>query len=109
MTRFFNKVRAGSDWDHKVSLQEKYGTKEDAYIPFRGDLTHEYFHDIWSNVHYGYVGRAAGLQERLNAAGTALPEASQASRKSKLTNGSPDGDAQASQAARPMSATAAWT
>jgi len=64
MKRFYDKVKEDSDWDHKGSLQKRFGTNTDAFIPFRGDVANEYFHDIWSNVHYGYVGRAAGLDER---------------------------------------------
>jgi hypothetical protein len=34
-------------------------------FPIRGDTEHEYFFDIWSNIHYGYVGRAGGFSEFL--------------------------------------------
>jgi hypothetical protein len=57
-------VKSGGDWDHKPKLYRKLSlTKTDKHFPFRGDTQHEYFYDIWSNVHYGYVGRAAGFSE----------------------------------------------
>lgn len=51
--------RVGQDrpWDHKPIIQQKFGGvrhKQGGY---------DYFYDIWSNIHYGYVGRAAGLSE----------------------------------------------
>ncbi|MHC8321767.1 polymorphic toxin type 44 domain-containing protein [Pseudomonas sp. GB2N2] len=52
--------RVGQDrpWDHKPKLRLMYS----------GDVWHKqgkyiYFYDIWSNIHYGYVGMAGGLSE----------------------------------------------
>lgn len=44
-------------WDHKPILAKKY---KSVYHK-QGD--YDYFYDIWSNIHYGYVGRAGGLSE----------------------------------------------
>lgn len=57
------KVRPGGDWDHKPKLDQMLGLGKDKdyYFPIRGDNQHEVFYDIWSNIHYGYVGAAAGL------------------------------------------------
>ncbi|NUU35437.1 polymorphic toxin type 44 domain-containing protein [Pseudomonas sp. C2B4] len=51
--------RVGQDrpWDHKPKIRRTIGGiwhKQGKY---------EYFYDIWSNIHYGYVGRAGGLSE----------------------------------------------
>ncbi|GFM75093.1 hypothetical protein PSCICM_09120 [Pseudomonas cichorii] len=51
--------RVGQDrpWDHKPILSKLFGGiwhKQGEY---------DYFYDIWSNVHYGYVGVAGGLSE----------------------------------------------
>ncbi len=51
--------RVGQDrpWDHKPILSKRFGGiwhKQGEY---------DYFYDIWSNVHYGYVGVAGGLSE----------------------------------------------
>jgi len=60
---WWNAVRTHAKWDHKPKLEDKFGLKEsgDYYFPIRGDTEHEYFYDIWSNIHYGYVGSAAGF------------------------------------------------
>ncbi|WP_241150813.1 polymorphic toxin type 44 domain-containing protein, partial [Pseudomonas viridiflava] len=44
-------------WDHKPIIRRTIGGiwhKQGKY---------DYFYDIWSNVHYGYVGMAGGLSE----------------------------------------------
>ncbi|WP_458736808.1 polymorphic toxin type 44 domain-containing protein [Pseudomonas chlororaphis] len=51
--------RVGQDrpWDHKPKIRNTIGGiwhKQGKY---------EYFYDIWSNIHYGYVGMAGGLSE----------------------------------------------
>ncbi|MCP2066467.1 polymorphic toxin type 44 domain-containing protein [Pseudomonas laurylsulfatiphila] len=43
----FSQVGQNMEWDHKPHKQGKY----------------EYYYDIWSNIHYGYVGIAGGLSE----------------------------------------------
>lgn len=60
---WWNAVRSHAMWDHKPKLEEKFGLKKsnDYYFPIRGDTEHEYFYDIWSNIHYGFVGSAAGF------------------------------------------------
>lgn len=60
---WWDAVRDHARWDHKPKLENKFKLKEsdDYYLPIRGDTEHEYFYDIWSNIHYGYVGSAAGF------------------------------------------------
>lgn len=52
------RVGQNRPWDHKLKIKQKFG----------GDVYHkqgayDYFYDIWSNIHYGYVGIAAGFSE----------------------------------------------
>jgi len=56
-------VRTGGPWDHKWKLDSmlELGKTNDYFFPIRGDLEYEYYYDIWSNIHYGYVGRAIGF------------------------------------------------
>lgn len=72
--RWFLQVRQGGPWDHKPILQKMYlsmgspprpfGMMGKAFhFPIRGDLFHEYYYDIWSNIHYGYVGTKCGFDE----------------------------------------------
>ena len=49
------------DWDHKPKIHKKFG----GYYYKQGE--YEYFYDIWSNIHYGYVRRAGGLSESVLA------------------------------------------
>lgn len=59
-------VRARAPWDHKPILNKMLGLSKakphgDYYFPIPGDPQHECYYDIWSNIHFGYVGSAAGL------------------------------------------------
>lgn len=60
---WWNAVRDHAMWDHKPKLQKKFRLKDsdDYYFPIRGDTEHEFYYDIWSNIHYGFVGSAAGF------------------------------------------------
>ena len=71
-TRWFLQVRANGPWDHKPILRQmyvamsnppgSYGQLSRAFhFPIRGDVFNEYYYDIWSNIHYGFVGRCAGF------------------------------------------------
>jgi hypothetical protein len=56
------KVARNREWDHKPILQKRYGldTANELYFKAPGQ-NRAVSYDIWSNIHYGYVGRAAGL------------------------------------------------
>lgn len=60
-------------WDHKPILQQRLsaaGAFNNGWKKYGG---YDYYYDIWSNMHYGYVGRAAGfsITELINGAGLA--------------------------------------
>jgi len=58
-TIWTKKVGQDQEWDHKPKLRKLFAGvrhKQGAY---------EYFYDIWSNIHYGYVGIISGLSESL--------------------------------------------
>lgn len=51
-------------WDHKPKLQARFGLESDNdfYFKIPGDgANRSLSYDVWSNIHYGYVGRAAGF------------------------------------------------
>ncbi|MCB9957710.1 MAG: hypothetical protein H6843_03755 [Rhodospirillaceae bacterium] len=49
-------VNYGKPWDHKPHIKKVYGDwSHDSHTKT------DYFFDIWSNIHYGYVGRACGF------------------------------------------------
>jgi hypothetical protein len=63
---FFNSVRAGSEWDHKPKIMTMLNLRDnrnDQYFPIRDGTEYEYYYDIWSNIHYGYVGSSIGFDE----------------------------------------------
>jgi len=78
-TLWFSLVRSGAKWDHKPILETKLKLKTppDYYFPIRDDVEHEWYYDIWSNIHYGFVGRAAGFsaQTLQDYAASGLPGA----------------------------------
>lgn len=60
------KVHQGGDWDHKPKIAKRFhprvaGPQPEQHWHLYG-LT-LYFYEVWSNLHYGYVGRAAGFSE----------------------------------------------
>lgn len=66
--RWFDMVKPGGPWDHKAHISSTYGQWSQDTVSNK-----EYFFDIWSNVHYGYVGKACGFSDwdLLNGAGAA--------------------------------------
>lgn len=78
-TLWFSLVRSGAKWDHKPKLEKKLDleTPPDYYFPIRDDTEHEWYYDIWLNIHYGFVGRAAGFsaQTLQDYAASGLPGA----------------------------------
>jgi len=58
-------VRENGAWDHKKYIRETFkpadpNAKEQHWHHYKGFV---YFYDIWSNLHYGYVGKACGFTE----------------------------------------------
>jgi hypothetical protein len=59
--RWRDLVRSHAKWDHKPKLRQMLHLGSNLHFAIQGDTTHEYYYDIWSNIHFGYVGRAAGF------------------------------------------------
>ncbi len=56
-------VRQNGVWDHKPKIRSRFhprATPSQEYHLYGNTL---YFYDVWSNIHCGYVGRAAGFSE----------------------------------------------
>lgn len=45
-------VLPGSDWDHKPEIIDRWGTRNRINV---GGEVWEVEHDVWSNIHFGYV------------------------------------------------------
>lgn len=74
-------VREGGVWDHKPYFHKdgKMGDEFDsrgvsAYPWHHKYQGYEYFYDIWSNIHYGYVGRFIGFSEDVLLDGAGLAQ-----------------------------------
>ncbi|MCC3508927.1 MAG: hypothetical protein JGK29_07285 [Microcoleus sp. PH2017_17_BER_D_A] len=59
-----DKVSDGQEWDHKPKLESDLNLKGTNYgYLVWGNSDREFYYDIWSNIHYGYVGKAAGYSD----------------------------------------------
>ncbi|MGV9311617.1 RHS repeat-associated core domain-containing protein [Streptomyces sp. NPDC003691] len=70
-------VRSGGPWDHKPQLEAKFDMKEKQLYrtPITTDpLSKTVLYDVWSNIHYGYVGRKAGINGRVLMEGSRVSE-----------------------------------
>ena len=68
LTLWTERVGQNRPWDHKPIIKKRFGS----YYYKHGK--YDYFYDIWSNIHYGYVGRAGGLSESLLLDGAGLEQ-----------------------------------
>ncbi|MEB0224634.1 polymorphic toxin type 44 domain-containing protein [Pseudomonas sp. 10S4] len=68
MAIWTERVGQKRDWDHKPKIYARFGD----YYQKQGK--YDYFYDIWSNIHYGYVGRAGGLSESVLADGAGVEQ-----------------------------------
>lgn len=53
MALWTERVGQNRPWDHKVAIAHRFGRVWHKH----GEV--DYYYDIWSNIHYGYVGRGA--------------------------------------------------
>ena len=63
-----NQVYQDGPWDHKPMIAKKFHPRhprEQQYHAYSSPSykSYVYYYDVWSNMHYGYVGTAAGLSE----------------------------------------------
>nr|WP_244298071.1 polymorphic toxin type 44 domain-containing protein [Streptomyces griseoflavus] len=65
---WIEQVRNDSVWDHKTILREQLPVENRdgicCYNKVPG-MDADVYYDVWSNVHYGYVGAASGLDQDL--------------------------------------------
>ena len=62
--------RNGGIWDHKPKIAKKWGERNRL-----GNREIVYYYDIWSNIHYGFIGKKIGFSDK-----TLLREADRAQR-----------------------------
>src|SRR5262249_3761858 len=64
-------VRQDGPWDHKPVIRRRFHPRGPGEQVWHRLGNWEYYYDIWSNIHYGYVGIACGFtgSTLLNGAG----------------------------------------
>lgn len=55
------KVRQGGDWDHKPKLQHIFNRENQFFFNRVPGTDKAISYDLWSNIHYGYVGTDVGI------------------------------------------------
>lgn len=68
------KVKQNGDWDHKPKIAQRFNPRSPGlqHLHLYGNTVYNY--DIWSNLHYGYVGCAAGFSESVLLDGAGLEQ-----------------------------------
>lgn len=84
------KVKQNGNWDHKPKIAARF------HLRSHGGLQHWhlygntlYYYDVWSNLHYGYVGRAAGFSKSVLLDGAGLEQIGSTLLRLKLPEKSP--------------------
>ncbi|MEU2556434.1 polymorphic toxin type 44 domain-containing protein [Streptomyces sp. NPDC013313] len=62
------------EWDHKPKLDKKFNLSKNGYFADVPGTDYKVFYDMWSNVHYGYVGRAAGFDSKTLIEGASVSD-----------------------------------
>jgi hypothetical protein len=68
------KVMQDAEWDHKPQIRVRFPSPTTHTGVWHTYDATEYFYDIWSNIHYGYVGTAAGFDEDVLLDGAGLEQ-----------------------------------
>ncbi|VAW84796.1 hypothetical protein MNBD_GAMMA18-240 [hydrothermal vent metagenome] len=69
------KVMQNAIWDHKPIISRRFNPRNPTgaqHWHLKGNTL--YYYDVWSNVHYGYVGTAAGFSESVLLDGAGLEQ-----------------------------------
>jgi hypothetical protein len=84
--KWMEMVDYGQDWDHKAEIlkltQRRLREPEGGYWQQVGG--EEYYFDTWSNIHYGYVGRASGFNSDWLLTGASVAQALHAVKSRQL-------------------------
>ena len=64
LAQFANLVRPRGDWDHKEIIKSMQKGKEYSCVMVDGERWNIKF-DLWSNIHYGFIGQYIGISEQL--------------------------------------------
>jgi hypothetical protein len=67
-------VAQDSTWDHKPIVRRCFQPRSPGGQDFHAWKDRRYFLDIWSNIHYGFVGAASGFGEKMLLDGAGLEQ-----------------------------------
>ncbi|WP_088278898.1 polymorphic toxin type 44 domain-containing protein [Ideonella sp. A 288] len=81
-------VRQDGPWDHKPLIARRFHPRAPAVQHWHLYRDTLYFYDVWSNLHYGYVGRAAGFSDAQLLDGAGLEQIGSNLLRGNLTQGS---------------------
>ncbi len=70
-TKWKGLVAAGCPWDHKKAIQRLQGYQHWSCDKNKHFL---FFYDLWSNIHYGFIGKAVGFTEWELTAGAGVAQ-----------------------------------
>ena len=82
---WYMQVAPGKPWDHKpiikndpnlkyLAVQRKFKSGRMSESFFHKYKNYDYFYDVWSNIHYGYVGRYVGFDANTLLTGSYLQQ-----------------------------------
>ena len=75
LARFANMVWPGHDWDHKVEICAKMAENKCGIYSLDAEMDRYYHYDLWSNFHFGYIGRVLGFSGDILKKGAAIAQA----------------------------------
>ncbi|MFP8966500.1 polymorphic toxin type 44 domain-containing protein [Pokkaliibacter sp. CJK22405] len=68
------KVAQDSTWDHKPVISHCFHPRDPQSQQFHAWKDRRYFYDIWSNIHYGFIGAASGFNDAMLLDGAGLEQ-----------------------------------
>lgn len=81
---WFQAVKTGSRWDHKPKIRDGFNLHAvtrplgernvESMRYYHKYKSHDYFYDVWSNIHYGYVGLSVGFDESYLLLGSSIEQ-----------------------------------
>ncbi|MDH2436767.1 polymorphic toxin type 44 domain-containing protein [Pokkaliibacter sp. MBI-7] len=68
------KVAQDSSWDHKPVISRCFHPRDPQEQQYHAWKDRRYFYDIWSNIHYGFIGAASGFTNSQLSDGAGLEQ-----------------------------------
>lgn len=82
-------VMQNAEWDHKPKIRKLFKSSTTGTGVWHAWGDERFFYDVWSNVHYGYVGRAAGFSASALLDGAGLEQIGSTALRGKMPTRTP--------------------